>query len=884
MAARSTYFTAGNRVGPYEILDQLSQDDTGTTYKTYQASLHRHVAIKILADQYASDLVVAVRFLREAPSVIALHHLNLPQVYEVGEVDGSLYMLMEYVEGESLQNYLQGTPLTLSNCVSLVDQLADVLAYLHRQGIVHGDVTPANILIAKTKDRLVLLGFGLATLLETPISKSTTTTIGGTGPTAYMSPEVVLGQPAGAQSDQYALAVLTFEMLSGRRPFRTITPNDLEAGPTTKDLPSLLPLNQLVTPDLQAAVQQALSKKPAARYNTIAAFNTAFQAAVKANINWPGLRTTPPSLFPNRTNAPTQAVPPTTQGKAHKAATPASAKKAKTVRKKRTLTQFEWLLILIVGASGCVVIVTLLLDLVFQPSPKPSVSSAQAVSRNSLPVITAAPTPTPLTIAPSFQTDIFTYGGFPIKDDFHPLLLSDSDKQALVTFFGNFADPANISFYTTATDATSIFQAYKLYSWQDFYQANQLPTSPMLFSKNGEEALLMVNALTGSYIKSLPITEQALLSPGQNLVVLADNIDDKNPGLQKFFDRQAIASFSTTTALNAQPAPAAPTPALTYEPYTDIWGGWQAQMPANWRLRSSGSKDLLNTTFTSQHLSVSLDVSILNETSLVPGEDFYDGFKDDSALQNVVDFTRQKKVIQGYPAVLVQGTFKNANAQMAFQSIYINLGQTILEIYPGTVYVQNAADLSGEAELTEVVKELLATLKITNSSATFPASPTHAAAISDLHFASYLSPYGKWTASIPADWEFKNEINNDNMEESWLVTPGFELNVEQHTVDVGKIPAATLQSVAEEQSKNYALQDPKTESRFVDGQPALLLTGKKAGNNVADQAYHDYACIILFSPHQNTLYTVTIQVDMADGEPLYQPVLDSMLASFHIIP
>ena len=556
MAEHSTHFTAGNRVGPYEILGQLSQDDTGTTYKTYQASLHRPVAIKILADQYASDPAVAARFRQEAPSIVGLHHPNLPQVYEAGEVDGLLYILMEYIEGETLQDHLQGTPLTLSNCAMVVAQLADVLGYLHRQGIVHGDLTPANILIPPTKDRLVLLGFGLATLLETTISKPTTT-IGGAGPTAYMSPEVVLGQSPGAQSDQYALAVLTFEMLSGHRPFRTVTPDDLLVVPTAKDLPSLLPLNRMVTPALQLVVQRALAKKPAARYNSIEVFNAEFRAALNDDLRWPGFRTSPASLFPHSNTSLLDQ--PGSPGAS------ISVPATKIVNRKH---QF-----LVAGTIGIAILVVLLAYL----GVGKATSNAQTASA---PIIrpTALPAPTIVPIAT-------TFGGLPIENGLKELQLTSVDKQALATSFGNITDVSNISFYTNLSEAASSTSYYK--SGPVGWAARKLSAtndnrSTILLTNGGEKALVIINPVNDQLINSLnaSVSLAASLKNTTTLVMLADNLDDTNPQVQKLIAPNGALPVSPTVGRSISPTSSHDIP-TGYKPYSSISSVWQADVPVN---------------------------------------------------------------------------------------------------------------------------------------------------------------------------------------------------------------------------------------------------------------------------------------------------------------
>ena len=279
MAERSTHLAAGSRIGPYEIISLLGQGGMATVYKAYQTSLDRAVAVKIMADRYAADPAFVERFRREARSIARLHHPNILTVHDAGEADGLLYMVMEYIEGDTLRDEMQGRPLSLTRCAQMLGQVAGALHYANSQGIVHRDVKPSNVLIDQRNDRAVLADFGIAKLLDGS-SKKLTGTNEGMGTPQYMSPEQAQGEQLDARSDEYSLAAMAFEMLSGRPPFVGETPISVIMGHISKEVPSMQTFNGSISPAIESVIRRALSKQPDDRYPTVAAFNEALQKAL----------------------------------------------------------------------------------------------------------------------------------------------------------------------------------------------------------------------------------------------------------------------------------------------------------------------------------------------------------------------------------------------------------------------------------------------------------------------------------------------------------------------------------------------------------------------------------------------------------------------------
>jgi serine/threonine protein kinase len=252
----------GQRLGPYRIEARLGQGGMGIVFRALHDGDGRTVALKVLRDELGADEAFRRRLAREARAAAEVDHPNLAPVLEAGEADGRLYLAVGYVEGRSLAERLAAAgPLPLADLVRLAAEVGDGLDALHRRGIVHRDVKPANILLAA--DGSAVLGdFGLAkgrawTVLTSPGQVL--------GTLDYLAPELIRGEPAGPLSDLYALGCVLYECLAGAPPFagRGVLrigvahleeePGDPAAG--RADVP----------PALAWTVRQALAKDPARR-------------------------------------------------------------------------------------------------------------------------------------------------------------------------------------------------------------------------------------------------------------------------------------------------------------------------------------------------------------------------------------------------------------------------------------------------------------------------------------------------------------------------------------------------------------------------------------------------------------------------------------------
>jgi len=257
----------GKSFGPYKILDKIGEGGMAIVYKAYQESLGRYAAIKVLRAELARDEEFVSRFRREALAVAQLNHPNILHVYDAGVANGVYYMAMGFVDGGSLKDMIAQGPVEPAYAASIGAQLADALDYAHKQGIVHRDVKPSNVLM--TRDgRPMLTDFGIAKALYE--SAALTRTGISIGTPEYMAPEQIQGQPVDGRTDIYALGIVLYEMVTGWAPFSTPTPVATLYKQVNEPPPPLHQVNVNVPDWLEGVVGKTLAKRPEARYQQAA--------------------------------------------------------------------------------------------------------------------------------------------------------------------------------------------------------------------------------------------------------------------------------------------------------------------------------------------------------------------------------------------------------------------------------------------------------------------------------------------------------------------------------------------------------------------------------------------------------------------------------------
>ncbi|MGA7565278.1 MAG: protein kinase [Terriglobales bacterium] len=279
--------TSGTKLGPYEIQSPLGAGGMGEVYRALDTRLDRIVAVKVLASHLSSSPELKQRMEREARAISSLNHPNICQLYDIGSQNGTDYLVMEFLEGETLAERLRKGVMPLNEIFKIGIAVADALSVAHRQGIVHRDLKPGNIML--TKGGAKLMDFGLAKSAGTaaapaassapllsaartmsqasPVSPLTTT---GTmiGTIQYMSPEQIEGREADARSDLFALGAVLYEMVTGARPFEGKSQISVASAILEKDPAPISATQPLTPPAFEHIISACLAKNPDDRFQT----------------------------------------------------------------------------------------------------------------------------------------------------------------------------------------------------------------------------------------------------------------------------------------------------------------------------------------------------------------------------------------------------------------------------------------------------------------------------------------------------------------------------------------------------------------------------------------------------------------------------------------
>jgi serine/threonine protein kinase len=277
---------AGQRLGPYELLEELADGGMATVFRAWDGRLHREVAIKRIRDR-ATMPGMRERFLAEARAVSGLNHPNICTVFDIGEQDGELYLVMELLEGETLQQRIAAGTVALEEMLRYAGEVAEALALAHNRGIVHRDIKPANIFLVARPDgqrQAKVLDFGLAKqgrYGRDGRDGRGGTAAGGTpalgwtragttvGTVSYMSPEQARGEPLDARTDLFSLGVVLYEMATGRPPFEGETSALVFAQLLSAEQPRLLRgWNAEIPKSLERVILKLLEKRPEDRFQS----------------------------------------------------------------------------------------------------------------------------------------------------------------------------------------------------------------------------------------------------------------------------------------------------------------------------------------------------------------------------------------------------------------------------------------------------------------------------------------------------------------------------------------------------------------------------------------------------------------------------------------
>jgi serine/threonine protein kinase len=279
--------TSGTKLGPYEIQSPLGAGGMGEVYRARDTRLDRVVAVKVLASHLSSSPELKQRMEREARAISSLNHPNICHLYDIGSQDGTDYLVMEFLEGETLAERLAKGPLPLNEILKIGTAVAEALSIAHRQGIVHRDLKPGNIMLTKAGAKLMDFGLAKSAASGVPAGSSSAPllsaartmtqaspvsplTTAGTmiGTIQYMSPEQIEGKEADARSDLFALGAVLYEMVTGARPFEGKSQISVASAILDKEPEPISAVQPLTPPAFEHVVTACLAKNPDDRIQT----------------------------------------------------------------------------------------------------------------------------------------------------------------------------------------------------------------------------------------------------------------------------------------------------------------------------------------------------------------------------------------------------------------------------------------------------------------------------------------------------------------------------------------------------------------------------------------------------------------------------------------
>ncbi len=407
----------------YVLAEQIGSGGSARVYAAVDERLDRRVAVKLLdAGQSASaDPTSRARFLREGPTSAAFMHRHAVAVFDAGEDDGELYIVMELVDGPTLAQHLAAHgPLAVADAIRIATQVLAALAPAHAGGIVHRDVKPGNILLAPGGDAK-LTDFGIAKRFDELESVTRTGTMIGTP--RYLAPEQATGAPLSPATDVYAVGVLLFEMLTGRTPFSGDSPvavaiaQQSEVAPDVRDRRSDVPAN------IAAIIARSLATDPADRYPTVAEM----AAALKSN--W-----SPPPCPPPESEVSTQVIehpPPVAARSGHTEVMPTAGVVAPKVEQRSARPERRVKVAMIAAALALAVVVFAVVR--SRDGDLSSIDAATTVPSQASTVVGTTTPPTagaPATTAAPTVPEIIP--GFPRTDDLQTFLRQLENDPALV--------------------------------------------------------------------------------------------------------------------------------------------------------------------------------------------------------------------------------------------------------------------------------------------------------------------------------------------------------------------------------------------------------------------------------------------------------------------
>jgi serine/threonine-protein kinase len=405
----------GTAIGNYVVRSKLGEGGMGAVYLAQHARLGKRVAVKVLLPEMARSKDVVARFFNEAKAATDIKNEHIVDVLDFGELpDGTSYIVMEWLEGQSLADVLRAGPMPLARVIHVAEGMSKALGAAHARGIVHRDLKPDNVfLVTKDGDAdfVKVLDFGIAKL--TTNAGDVRTQAGAVmGTPLYMSPEQINGAGVDQRTDIYAMGIIVYQMLVGALPFETTTLTELLVAHATKTPPSVRERNASIPAEVEGAVARALEKDPARRFDSADAFVRALSS---------------PSAAPYSSLAST--VAPQSAPFVVLAAAPPSSPKMPVA-------------LIVVGAAGVglLAIAAIVGAILFLRSPSESSVAPSPEPTTPPPIPTPTPTPPPAVSAPTTYVDHWKLKGTTCGPTVPMRVETTHDGAAIVTRAKGFPD------------------------------------------------------------------------------------------------------------------------------------------------------------------------------------------------------------------------------------------------------------------------------------------------------------------------------------------------------------------------------------------------------------------------------------------------------------
>jgi serine/threonine-protein kinase len=266
----------GDQFAGYVIGTLIGRGGMGSVHQAFKPGSSQVYAIKVLLPEFGTIEEYRLRFAREGKITEMLKHPNIIPIYQVGEERGLMFIVMDYIKGRTLADYLVQQRFSPETAHPILKAMALALSYAHQHGVIHRDVKPGNVLIVPNK-QIYLADFGLARSENLPALTRKGLRV---GTPHYMSPEQILARPLTAQSDIYALGIVAYEMLLGQLPFDGQKPHEIVHKHVSEMPPRPTVLNPRFPVAIEAVILRALAKNPEERFNSAEAFEAAYASAL----------------------------------------------------------------------------------------------------------------------------------------------------------------------------------------------------------------------------------------------------------------------------------------------------------------------------------------------------------------------------------------------------------------------------------------------------------------------------------------------------------------------------------------------------------------------------------------------------------------------------